>query len=77
MTIRRFNAFNRLREELDRTKQALEDRKVIDKAKGILMKTHSITEEDAYALLRKTAMNESRRVAEIAAALVVASKLLR
>jgi response regulator NasT len=77
MTIRRFNAFNRLREELDRTKQALEDRKVIDRAKGILMKTHSITEEDAYALLRKTAMNESRRVAEIAAALVVASKLLR
>jgi response regulator NasT len=77
MTIRRFNAFNRLREELDRTKQALEDRKVIDKAKGILMKTHNITEEDAYALLRKTAMNESRRVAEIAAALVVASKLLR
>ena len=77
MTIRRFNAFNRLREELDRTKQALEDRKVIDKAKGILMKTHYLTEEDAYALLRKTAMNESRRVAEIAAALVVASKLLR
>ena len=77
MTIRRFNAFNRLREELDRTKQALEDRKVIDKAKGILMKTHNLTEEDAYALLRKTAMNESRRVAEIAAALVVASKLLR
>lgn len=77
MTIRRFNAFNRLREELDRTKQALEDRKVIDKAKGILMKTHNLTEEGAYALLRKTAMNESRRVAEIAAALVVASKLLR
>jgi len=77
MTIRRFNAFNRLREELDRTKQALEDRKIIDKAKGILMKTRNITEEDAYALLRKTAMNESRRVADVAAGLVVASKLLR
>ena len=39
MTISRFNAFNRLREEFDRTKQALEDRKIIDKAKGILMRT--------------------------------------
>ena len=77
MTISRFNAFNRLREELDRTKQALEDRKVIEKAKGILMKTRDIPEEEAYALLRKTAMNESRRVAEVAAGLVMAAQLLR
>ncbi len=77
MTISRFNAFNRLREELDRTKQALEDRKVIEKAKGILMKTRNIPEEEAYALLRKTAMNESRRVAEVAAGLVMAAHLLR
>jgi response regulator NasT len=77
MTISRFNAFNRLREELDRTKQALEDRKVIEKAKGILMKTKDITEEEAYALLRKTAMNESRRVADVAAGLVMAAQLLR
>ena len=77
MTISRFNAFNRLREELDRTKQALEDRKVIEKAKGILIKTRNIPEEEAYALLRKTAMNESRRVAEVAAGLVMAAQLLR
>lgn len=77
MTISRFNAFNRLREELDRTKQALEDRKVIEKAKGILMRTRNIPEEEAYALLRKTAMNESRRVAEVAAGLVMAAQLLR
>lgn len=77
MTISRFNAFNRLREELDRAKQALEDRKVIEKAKGILMKTKDIPEEEAYALLRKTAMNESRRVAEVAAGLVMAAQLLR
>jgi response regulator NasT len=76
MTISRFNAFNRLRDELDRTKQALEERKVIDKAKGILMKTRRIGEEEAYALLRKTAMNESRRVADIAQGLVTAAKLL-
>jgi response regulator NasT len=76
MAISRFNAFNRLRDELDRAKQALEDRKVIDKAKGILMKSRDISEEEAYALLRKTAMNESRRVADVARSLVTAAKLL-
>jgi response regulator NasT len=76
MTISRFNAFNRLRQELDQTKQALQERKVIDKAKGILMRWRGITEEEAYALLRKTAMNESRRVAEVAQGLVTATKLL-
>jgi response regulator NasT len=74
--ISRFNAFHRLRGELDRTKQALEDRKIIDKAKGILMKSRNISEDDAYALLRKTAMNESRRMADVARSLVTAAKLL-
>ncbi len=76
MAISRFNAFNRLRDELDRAKQALEDRKIIDKAKGILMKSRDISEEEAYALLRKTAMNESRRVADVARSLITAAKLL-
>lgn len=76
MTISRFNAYSRLREELSRTKQALEDRKIIDKAKGILMRNRNLSEEDAYALLRKTAMNENRRVADVAQALVTATKLL-
>ena len=76
MAISRFNAFHRLRNELDRTKQALEDRKVIDKAKGILMKSRGIAEEDAYALLRTTAMNESRRLADVARSLLTAAKLL-
>lgn len=76
MAISRFNAFHRLRDELDRTKQALEDRKVIDKAKGILMKSRQISEDEAYALLRTAAMNESRRVAEVARSLITASKLL-
>jgi two-component system, response regulator / RNA-binding antiterminator len=76
MTISRFNAYSRLREELSRTKQALEDRKIIDKAKGILMRNRNLSEEDAYALLRKTAMNENRRVADVAQGLVTAAKLL-
>lgn len=76
MAIGRFNAFSRLRDELDRTKQALEDRKIIDKAKGILMKSRGISEDEAYALLRKAAMNESRRVADVAQGLVTAAGLL-
>src|SRR5579863_471239 len=76
MAISRFNAFHRLRSELDRAKQALEDRKIIDKAKGVLMKSRNISEEEAYALLRKTAMNESRRVADVARSLITAAKLL-
>lgn len=74
--IMRFNVVNRLREELDRAKRALEDRKVIDRAKGILMRTRDLSEEDAYALLRTTAMKESRRVAEVAQGLITAMKLL-
>jgi response regulator NasT len=76
MTISRFNSFNRLREELDQAKQALEDRKIIDKAKGILMKGRSLSEDEAYALMRKAAMNESRRLADVAQSVVTAAKLL-
>jgi two-component system, response regulator / RNA-binding antiterminator len=75
-TISRFNAFKRLREELERTKQALNERKTIEKAKGILMRNRQISEEEAYGLLRKTAMNEGRRVADVAAGLAIAAGLL-
>jgi response regulator NasT len=77
MTISRFNAFHRLREELSRTKQALEDRKIIDKAKGILIRNRNLSEEEAYALLRKTAMNENKRIAEVAQALITAAELFK
>jgi response regulator NasT len=77
LCISRFNAFWRLRTELEQTKTALEERKVIDRAKGILMKVKKISEEDAYALLRKTAMNESRKIAEVAQSVITAAELLR
>ena len=59
--IARFHMFQRMRAELAATRAALEDRKVIDRAKAILMKARGIGEEDAYALLRKTAMDQKRR----------------
>ena len=75
--ISRFNAFARLQNELDRAKSALEERKVIDRAKGILMKAKSINEEEAYALLRKTAMNENKKIAEIAQSVITAAEMFK
>ena len=74
--ISRFKAFERLRRELEEARGELSDRKCIERAKGILMRTRGLTEEQAYALLRKTAMNQSRRIAEIAESLVTAAGLL-
>lgn len=77
LCISRFNAFSRLQDELDRTKSALESRKVIDRAKGILMKLKNLSEEDAYALLRTTAMNEKRKIADVAQSVITAAELLK
>jgi response regulator NasT len=77
MSIMRFNAFSRLEGELEQTKSALEDRKVIDRAKGILMKMKKLTEEEAYALMRKTAMNEKKKIAEIAQSIITAAEMLK
>ena len=77
MAVSRFKAFNDLREELDQAKQALGDRKVVERAKGILMKERGLTEEAAYALLRKAAMSDNKRVVEIAQAVITAAGLLR
>jgi two-component system, response regulator / RNA-binding antiterminator len=77
LCISRFNAFSRLQDELDRTKSALGERKVIDRAKGILMKAKNITEEEAYTLMRKTAMNEKKKIVEIAQSVITAAEMLK
>jgi response regulator NasT len=77
LTISRFNAFARLQGELDRAKSALEERKAIDRAKGILMKAKNLTEEDAYGLLRKTAMNENKKIADVAQSVILAAELFK
>ena len=74
--IARFGMVRQMRSELEETRRALEERKVIDRAKGLLMKARGLDEEAAYALLRKTAMDQGRRVADVAEALVTASGLL-
>lgn len=77
LAVSRFHAFNRIRDELEHAKQALEERKSIERAKGILMKERSLSEEEAYSLLRKAAMNENRRVVEVAQSLLTAARLLK
>jgi two-component system, response regulator / RNA-binding antiterminator len=76
MAIGRFNAFSRMERELAEARSELADRKVIDRAKGILMKSRGVSEEEAYKLLRTTAMNQNRKIAEIAQSLVLAAGLL-
>lgn len=76
MAISRFNAFSKMARELDEVRSELESRKVIDRAKGILMRTRGLSEADAYALLRKTAMNQNRKMSEIAESLITAAGLL-
>ena len=77
LCVSRFNAFARLQDELDRTKSALEERKAIDRAKGILMNAKKLSEDAAYALLRKTAMNENKKIAEVAQSVITAAELFK
>ncbi len=76
MAIVRFNAFSRMARELEEARTELENRKLVERAKGILMKSRGLSEADAYALLRKTAMNQNRKISEIAQSLVTAAGLL-
>ena len=74
--IARFHMFSRMRNELAATKAALEERKVIDRAKGLIMRAKGISEEQAYALLRKAAMDQGKRLPDVAQAIVTAAEIL-
>ncbi|WP_244531366.1 ANTAR domain-containing response regulator [Hyphomicrobium facile] len=76
MAISRFNAFSRMSRELDEARSELEKRKLVERAKGILMSTRGLSEQQAYVLLRKTAMSQNRKISEIAESLITAAGLL-
>jgi response regulator NasT len=76
MAVSRFNAFERLQRELVEARSELASRKIVERAKGILMRTRQLSEEEAYALLRQTAMNEKRKLVDIAQSVVTAASLL-
>jgi response regulator NasT len=76
MAVSRFNAYSRMARELADARNELAERKLVDRAKGILMKSKGLDEEGAYRLLRKTAMNQNRRIADVAQSLIMAVSLL-
>lgn len=70
VAVARFEDFQRLREELAEATLKLSERKLVERAKGLLMKSHGLDEEAAHALLRKTAMDRKLKLAEVAQLLI-------
>jgi response regulator NasT len=62
----RFEEMQSLRSELDRARTTLEERKVVDRAKRLLMEKRGMSENDAYKTLRQTAMNRNLRLVDVA-----------
>jgi response regulator NasT len=75
VAVHRFREIEAMREENEQLRRKLESRKLVERAKGILMKSKGLSEEAAYALLRKTAMNQNRKISDIAQSLVTAAGL--
>lgn len=71
----RFSEHKRLRDELKEAKSQLVERKLIDRAKGILMVDHGYSEPEAYKRMRNMAMSKGKRLAEIAEAIIFAKEL--
>jgi two-component system, response regulator PdtaR len=76
IAMRRFEQFQALRKETTDLKQALEDRKVIEKAKGVLMKKTGLDEHDAFRRLQKLASDKNRKLIDIAQSILTAEEAL-
>jgi response regulator NasT len=76
VAIARFREFQALKDELDATRSQLAERKAVEKAKGLLMKHKKITEDEAYQILRKTAMDKNKRITDVADGIISAIELL-
>jgi response regulator NasT len=76
VAVARFAEFQSLKQELNETKSQLADRKVIDKAKGLLMDKKRMSEDEAYQFLRKTAMSRNAKLADVARMLVSLEDML-
>jgi len=76
VALARFDQWQALRQELGQAQASLAERKVIERAKGILMKQRRCDEEEAYRLLRKVAMDKNQRLAQVAENIVEMAKLL-
>ena len=77
MAITRFQAFEALRQELESARTSLSERKTIDRAKGILMRAKGLSEEEAYGLLRRAAMNAQKKLSDVAQSVITAAEILK
>jgi two-component system, response regulator PdtaR len=73
----RFNEFHTMRQEADNLRQALDDRKMIERAKGLLMKRAGLDEPEAFRRLQKLARDKNQKLAEIAHIIVTAEEAYR
>ena len=71
----RFAEYKKLRDELKEAKNQLSERKLVDRAKGILMTDHGYSEPDAYKRMRNMAMSRGKRLSEVAEAIIIAKEL--
>ena len=71
-----FEEAQHVRSELDKAQAALAERKLVERAKGVLMKQRGLNEEDAYQVMRKTAMDRNIRMADLAQTLIDATEIL-
>jgi response regulator NasT len=76
VAVARFEDFQRLRAELAEANDRLEERKLVERAKGMLMKTRGLDEDAAYGLLRKLAMDRKLKLSQLAQQLIDAADLL-
>jgi response regulator NasT len=76
VAVARFEDFQKLRTQLAQANLKLSERKLVERAKGILMKTRGLDEESAYGLLRKFAMDRKLKMSEVARQLIDAADLL-
>jgi response regulator NasT len=74
--VARFEAFQTVKEELAETRNKLSERKLVERAKGILMKEKRLSEEDAFRMLRKLAMDKNLSLAALAEQVITVARLL-
>lgn len=77
VAVAHFNRYHVMREELDRARLSLVERKTVDRAKGLLMEQKGIGEEAAYRLLRKLAMDQNKRIGEVAQDILTYAKAFK
>ena len=76
LAMARYEEFKSLKVEVDDLKDAIETRKLVERAKGILMKRCNISEDDAFKLLQTHSQKENKKMREIADTIISASKLI-